>query len=240
MQRSNSKEALNLYAKVEDLLDIKEYAKKLYSYYYPLLDRLEFNSLLDIGCGRGEFLEEVKGRYNFNTLKGVDKSDYMASLAKKRNLDVISGSIKDIKESFDIATATFDMVNYLTPFEFIEFFKDLKRVVKSGGYFIFDVNSEFGLSDLAVGNFIAEDGSRFLAIESFYEGGVYDSTFTLFERDKNCYKKFSESISQYYYSKEFFELLDGWKLEEELPIKLYDMEMPDKVIYILKREDETK
>lgn len=234
MESSNSTDALNLYAKVEDLLGIKEYAPKLYNYYFDILNNLEFNSLLDIGCGSGDFLIELQKRYKKAKLEGLDKSSYMVKLAKSRGLSVDNIELNLVTKSYDIATATFDMINYLTPNEFINFFEDLTKVVKK--YFIFDVNTEFGLSDLAVGNFIAQDENRFLSIESFYEGGVYDSIFTLFERDNNCYKKSTNSIRQYYYNESFFNLLGGWKLKEKLPIKLYDMEMPDKVIYILQKE----
>jgi len=234
VESSNSTDALNLYAKVEDLLGIKEYAPKLYNYYFDILNNLEFNSLLDIGCGSGDFLIELQKRYKKAKLEGLDKSSYMVKLAKSRGLSVDNIELNLVTKSYDIATATFDMINYLTPNEFINFFEDLTKVVKK--YFIFDVNTEFGLSDLAVGNFIAQDENRFLSIESFYEGGVYDSIFTLFERDNNCYKKSTNSIRQYYYNESFFNLLGGWKLKEKLPIKLYDMEMPDKVIYILQKE----
>jgi predicted TPR repeat methyltransferase len=231
---SNSVDALNLYARVEDLLGIKEYAPKLYNYYYNILKDLNFNSLIDIGCGSGDFLINIDSKFTLESLVGVDKSCSMVNIAKSKGLRVFNSNLKDIDESFDVATATFDMINYLTPQEFIAFFEDLKSVVKSGGYFIFDANSEFGLSDLAVGNFIAQDNDRYLTIESFYEAGVYDSIFTLFEKNKDCYKRYSQSISQYYYSEEFFNLLSGWELVSGLPIKLYEMENCDKIIYVLK------
>ena len=233
MANNNSTNALNLYAKVEDLLGIKEYSPKLYNYYFDILDKLEFNSLLDIGCGSGDFLLNINTRYNLNNIYGIDRSDYMINKAKAKGLNVSNKDLLNIDTKYDIATATFDMINYLTPQEFIEFFKSLKNVIKNKGYFIFDINTEFGLSDLAVGNFIAQDDNRYLTIESFYENGIYDSIFTLFEKDRDYYKKFSDSISQYYYNEEFFNLLSGWKLKVKFPIKLYDMENPDKIIYIL-------
>ena len=233
---SNTKEALDLYAKVEDLLGVKEVAPKLYSYYFDILDKKEFNLLIDIGCGSGDFLLELKKRYPKKIVEGIDKSPLMIDIAKKKDLNVYNLDIKDLNKTYDIATAVFDMINYLTPQEFIEFFKDLRKVVKNDGFFIFDVNSEFGLSELAVGNFIADDEDRFLAIESFYEAGVYESFFTLFEKEgSKCYKKESQIIKQYHYSEEFFRLLGGWELDSMLPIKLYDMENYDKIIYVLKK-----
>jgi len=51
----NSIDALNLYSKIEDLIGVKEVAPKLYAYYFDILSKLEFCSLLDIGCGKGDF-----------------------------------------------------------------------------------------------------------------------------------------------------------------------------------------
>jgi len=234
---SNNVEALNLYAKIEDLIGVKEVSPTLYNYYYDILNSINFNSLLDIGCGKGDFLYEVKKQFKTQFLQGIDRSTLMVEHTKKRGLEASTKELKELQLKVDVATATFDMVNYLTPQEFINFFHDLKSVVKDSGYFIFDVNTEFGLSELAVGNFITEDKNRFLAIESFYENGLYESNFTLFERSGNMYSKSSDNISQYYYNQEFFELLSGWEIQSIIPIKLYDMEEFDKTIYILKRVD---
>ena len=232
---SNSVDALNLYAKIEDLIGVNEVSPTLYSYYYDILKKINFNSLLDIGCGKGEFLLNLKTKLQKQHLYGIDRSSLMIKYALDKDLNVSNKELKDLDLNVDIATATFDMINYLTPQEFIDFFQDLKNIVNPNGYFIFDVNTEFGLSELAVGNFIAEDENRFLAIESFYENGLYESNFTLFQKHNEFYTKSSDSISQYYYNSEFFELLSGWEIQSIIPIKLYDMEEFDKTIYILKK-----
>ncbi len=235
MPEGNSIDALDLYAKIEDLIGVQEVAPKLYEYYYKELSKINFNSLLDIGCGKGIFLSSLKKRYENRVFLGIDRSPLMVKEAKKTGVNAKVSELNEIKEQFDIATATFDMINYLAPQEFIDFFEDLKKVVKSGGYFIFDVNSEFGLSEVAVGNFISDSEDRFLAIESFYEGGVYDSYFTLFEKNKQYYIKETQSIKQFYYSEDFFMMLGGWELIKKLPIKLYGFSGDDKIIYVLKK-----
>jgi len=232
---SNTKEALDLYAKVEDLLGVKEVAPKLYSYFFDILKDKDFNSLLDIGCGSGDFLLALTKEYPTKNLLGIDRSPLMVKLAKSRGINAKEANLNELQMQYNIATATFDMINYLTPQEFIDFFKELHSVVSDRGYFIFDVNSAYGLSELAVGNFIVDADSRFVTIESFYEAGLYESYFTLFEKEKNCYKKETQTIKQYHYSKEFFNLLGGWELDNMLPIKLYDMEDFDKIIYVLRK-----
>jgi SAM-dependent methyltransferase len=228
MQNSNS--ALNLYAKIEDLIGVKEVAPKLYEYYFDILKDMKFNSLLDIGCGKGDFLKELKSRYNVEVL-GIDKSSKMVEFAKNNSVNAKVAEIFDIDKKFDIATAVFDMLNYLEPKEFISFFKHLKKITK---YFIFDLNTLYGLSELAVGAYINEDDKRFLAIDSYYENGIHESEFILFEKDKNCYKKTNATIFQYYYPGDFVKLLEGWEMVKKVDIKLYDMSDFDKTLYLLK------
>jgi len=231
----NSPSDLDLYAKVEDMLGVKEVAPKLYKEYLKILKDIEFNSLVDIGCGSGDFLALLNQILPNIKLLGVDKSPLMVQQTKQKGLDATL-SLNSITSQFDIATATFDMINYLEPNKIKEFFNSLEKIVKKGGYFIFDTNSYFGLSQLAVGNFIAEDKNRFLAIESFFENNTYSSYFSLFEKSSNCYNKQNATIYQYYYNKEFFKSLNNWQLIDSFDISLYDDEKPDKSLYILKRD----
>lgn len=228
-------DALDLYAKVEDMLGLKEASSKLYSYYFEILKEIEFDSVLDIGCGSGEFLSIIDSLNICKKSLGIDRSALMVKRAQANGINAKNIELSDIKDKFSLATATFDMVNYLNKEQFFDFFKDLAKVVKRDGYFLFDINTLFGLSELAVGNFIEQDENRFVTIESFYEDEIYDSFFTLFEKNENgLYKKSSSKISQYYHSLEDFEKLDRWKLESVLPISLYEYESVDKNILLLK------
>ena len=235
---TNSTQALDLYAKIEDLIGVKEVAPKLYRYYLDILDNLEFNSLLDIGCGSGDFLTILKKRYKNCYFQGIDRSNIMVNKARKRGLNVYRADVKDIQKEFDIATATFDMVNYLEFQEIKKFFKNLETVIKKGGYFIFDVNTEYGLSELAVGNFVNEDKYklRFLVIESFYKHGIYQSYFTLFNKKSNrCYERENGKIEQYLHTAQFFNNLKGWVVKDKTPISLYEAPEYDKIVYLLQK-----
>ncbi len=52
---------LDLYAKVEDLLGVKEVAPSLYAHYLLFLNSVDFENLLDVGCGSGDFLRQIQG-----------------------------------------------------------------------------------------------------------------------------------------------------------------------------------
>lgn len=233
--KNNTLNGLDIYAKVEDLLGMESVSPKLYEYYSTFLNVLEFQTLLDIGCGSGVFLDTLRTLYPQKDFFGIDKSYGMVQKALNLGINAQHTTIDGVTERYDIATATFDMLNYLSKEELQEFFNSLTSVIKPGGFFLFDLNSEFGLSELAVGNFIAQDATRFVTIESDYKEGIYDSEFNLFEKEGKNYKRYTGKIEQYLHKQDFFDSLGGWEIKSRLPIKLYDMQDFDKIIYILQR-----
>ncbi len=230
------KSGLEIYAKIEDLLGVKEAAPKLYKEYLKLLQEIEFDSILDIGCGSGDFLALIDSLTLAKKTLGIDISVEMVQKALEKGVNAKVAKINEVEDKFDVALAIFDMVNYLKPKEIKKFFTDVAKAVKKEGYFIFDINSYFALSTLAVGNFIAQDENRFIAIESFFEDGVYESYFTLFnKKENNCFHKEEGVVFQYYYEIDFFKNLEHWKLIRSIPMKLYEMESVDKYLLMMQR-----
>ncbi len=230
-----STNALDLYAKVEDLLGVDEVAPKLYKEYFEILKELEFETLLDIGCGKGEFLALLDSLGITSYTLGIDRSSLMVQKAQEKGVNAKVIELSEIDKKFDVATAIFDMVNYLSFEEFEKFFQDLAQVIKPQGYFLFDINSYYGLSELAVGNFVTQDEKRFLTIESFFENDIYESFFTLFEKNKNnCYTKENAQINQYYYPLTQFQKLKNWTFVKSIDISLYEEEI-DKHLILLQR-----
>lgn len=65
--------------------------------------------ILDIGCGNGYTLNEIRKKYNCFKLMGIDFTKEMAELAANRNIancDIIHGDIKNI----NIETGSVDMI----------------------------------------------------------------------------------------------------------------------------------
>ncbi len=134
----------SLYISFEDKFrGSREDIKKRQSYYLPIVKDILHNTdgtILDIGCGRGEWLELLKE--NSIEGKGIDLNRLMVSESKKYGLDVVNqDATKYIKSQKDnsIAIITgFHIVEHL-PFEvLILLFDEAFRVLKKGGVVIFE------------------------------------------------------------------------------------------------------
>jgi len=231
----NSTDSLDLYAKVEDLLGVKEVAPALYAHYLLLLNTIQFDTLLDIGCGSGDFLRQMQRALDIPQVKGIDLSPSMAAQTRKQGIDAESMDLCDLKATYDVITAVFDMMNYLNREEMVRFFTCVKEHLNEGGYFLFDINTLYGFENVAVGSYIVDDDSRFLTVDSDFENGAYISEFTLFEKEGECFKKSQETIRQYYYRVDDIVTLSGLELIVNDEVNLYELESADKNFVVLKK-----
>ena len=199
-------DALDLYAKVEDLLGVKEAAPALYDHYVLFLNSVTFDSILDVGCGSGDFLLQVKHTFSPQELLGIDLSPVMVEESIKKGITAQTIDLCRLDDTFDIITAVFDMLNYLDEPQLKRLLLCVEAHLKHGGDFLCDINTLYGFEEVAVGSFIVDDEDRFLTIDSDFEDGLYGSEFTLFEKETNgCYRKSQGIIEQYYYAVEMIE-----------------------------------
>ncbi len=196
---ANKTQALDLYAKIEGMLENEEAITELYSTYLKTLDALSFDSLLDVGCGSGGFLELIGRVFAPSQLKGIDLSPLMVERTRTRGIEAEVIDLCKLEGQYEVITAVFDMVNYLDSEGLNKFMQCIHNSLSDGGYFICDINSEYGFAEVASGSFTAEDGQQFLVIDSEYEEGVYHSYFTLFEQEKTLYRRSDEQITQHYH-----------------------------------------
>ena len=105
-----------------------------------LLGNVKGKNVLDFGCGTGIYAKLLtkKGA----KLKGFDLSKEMLSIAKRENpgLDLKLGSGYKIpfKQKFDIVYSAL-VVHHLKDWD--KMFKEVSRVLKKGGYFIFSTGN---------------------------------------------------------------------------------------------------
>lgn len=219
----STNKALDLYAKVEDIVGVKEASPQLYAYYLLYLQSIGFDSMLDVGCGSGDFLIQMRDALSIPEVLGIDLSSVMVQRARAKGLSAKNTELANVKGSFDVITAVFDMLNYLNKEELESFLSSIEKHLNPKGFFLCDINTLYGFREVAVGSYIADDDHRFLTIDSEFEDGVYKSDFTLFEKSKmGCYRKSQETIEQLYHSiDEITMLLPNMRLASKDSVTLY-------------------
>lgn len=227
--------SLDLYAKVEDLLGVKEAAPSLYAHYLLFLSSIDFDSLLDVGCGSGDFLRQMHGALDIPQVKGIDLSPLMVSQTRAQGSDAECTDLCELKGQYDVITAVFDMLNYLDKVELKRFLKCIVEHLNEGAVFLCDINTLYGFENVAVGAYIVDDETRFLTVESEFEAGEYISEFTLFEKEGKCFKKSKETIKQFYHTLEEIVEQSGLELLQSDEVNLYGFDEADKVFLVLKK-----
>jgi SAM-dependent methyltransferase len=118
--------------------------KKRVRFYLPFLASVDAGiagrPVLDLGCGRGEWLELLKE--NKLKARGVDMNSAMIAQCKERSLDVIRGDaieyMRSLRANSQGGVTGFHIIEHL-PFEtLMEFFGEARRVLKPGGIAIFE------------------------------------------------------------------------------------------------------
>jgi len=227
--------SLDLYAKVEDLLGVKEIAPRLYAHYLLFLNTIDFETLLDVGCGSGDFLLQMQKALDIPQVKGIDLSPLMVVKTRVYDIDAECIDLCDVEANYEVITAVFDMLNYLNQSQLKTFLSCVKNHLNEGGIFLCDVNTLFGFENVAVGSYIVDDEERFLTVDSDFEEGEYISEFTLFEKEGKHYSKSQETIKQYYHSVEDIVKYSGLELLASDDVNLYELEEADKRFVVLKK-----
>jgi SAM-dependent methyltransferase len=110
------------------------------------LESVEFDSLLDVGCGEGRFLCEAAKRFPDKRLLGVDISSRAVEYARLFNPGVrfICGDIGDgssLTERFDVITLI-ETLEHIPPSGVPNFTQGLRRRLKTDGLLIVSVPSK--------------------------------------------------------------------------------------------------
>ena len=237
---NSTADSLDLYAKVEDLLGVKEAAPSLYAHYLLFLNTVDFNSLLDVGCGSGDFLRQMQGALGIEEIMGIDLSPVMVSKTAQQGIPSQCIDLCDLNGRYDVMTAVFDMLNYLDKEALKHFLVCASEHLNKGGYFLCDINTLYGFENVAVGSYIVDDEERFLTVDSDFEAGEYSSDFTLFEKEgkglNGYFTKSQEMIKQYYHEIEEIITLSGLEFVSSDDVNLYEMEEADKMFIVLQKK----
>jgi cyclopropane fatty-acyl-phospholipid synthase-like methyltransferase len=229
--------ALNLYSLVEQDLDLKEEISKLYNTYALFIDQINPLSFIDIGCGQGDFLLQIK--HDDMKIFGVDLSSEQIQICQEKNIPSACIDISDIKQKYDCATAVFDVLNYIHKNKLKNFIQFVYDILNDNSYFIFDVNTIFGFQEVAQGSLNINKKNKYIGIDAYFEDKKLLTNITLFQKNtNNLYTKDEESIIQYYHSKEYLQNLlrkIGFDIKNILDFKLYDENNADKYIFFCRK-----
>ncbi len=121
--------------------------KKDYPDILSEIDKENWQSVLDAGCGTGAVLELLSKKYPDREYTGIDISEKMIEVATKKNLPnvrFVQGDCEYLpfeKESFDAVICSQSFHHYTDP---QGFFNSVFRVLKKGGRLILrDMSTEF-------------------------------------------------------------------------------------------------
>ena len=228
---------LDLYAKVEPYLDFEEEVYTLHKEFLRLIMVNELDNIIDIGCGQGYFLENLK--INKKKYFGIDLSVEQIKVCEAKNLNAQAIALGEVKEKFDCATAIFDVLNYIPKEDLKSFITQVNVVLNQGAYFIFDVNSLFGFEEVAQGCITIDLEDKFISIDANFENNKLQTDITLFTKENGgLFSKESDSIIQEYHTKEFLRKLlkeCNFEIQEIKKFNLHTDEHADKLIFICKK-----
>ena len=224
---------LDLYAKTEHLLGIEEATEALYDLYRSELDDYDVKTLLDVGCGRGGFMQRMKS--DGVDVKGVDLSQVMVDECKSIGLDAECIDVCEVDGTYDAIVSIFDVLNFMDEKSLTDFLDAISKRLNDDGIFIADINTLYGFSDVAEGTMSHNSEDEFLSVDASFQNNELSTTFTLFEKeDDGRYKKYQDTIVQYFHKIGFFQKLKSLKLIDKQTFSLYDTK--DKTLLIFKKK----
>lgn len=123
---------------IYDARYIKKYFKNNHIWIFKNINNLDGMNILDIGCGTGELVIEIKKLYPKSKVIGVDIAKGMIEKAqeKAKKIDCIDFLIGDVhkldfeKNMFDFVFNTISFHHYQEPAKALN---EMKRVLKPGG-----------------------------------------------------------------------------------------------------------
>jgi cyclopropane fatty-acyl-phospholipid synthase-like methyltransferase len=223
---------LDLYAKAEHLLGIEEATEALYDLYRSELDEKDVKTLLDVGCGRGGFMQRMIS--DGVECKGVDLSSVMVDECKAEGLDAECIDVADVEGKYDAVVSIFDVLNFMDKDALIKFLDAIASKLNDDGLFIADINTLYGFSDVAEGTMSAENDKEFLVVDAEFANDELNTQFTLFEKTDGKYIKHQDTIIQHFHKIKTFQNLTSLKLIDKQTFSLYDTE--DKTLLIFKKK----
>lgn len=156
------------------------------------------NNLLDIGAGTG--LASYNLQKIFKKLTLAEPSEEMLMLARDRFEppyipEFINAGAESLIRSnyYDVATAAYDVFNYLEDDTITSVFKTVFEELKKDGLFIFDYSTRFKLeTKFGNGTFVYDDDDYFHVWENQSDNEGINITINAFKKVGGLYQRITE------------------------------------------------
>ncbi len=187
-------------------------------------------SLVDLGCGTGSFCSEMAAR-GYSVI-GIDRSADMLSCAKnkaiEKGLDVlyIQQDMADFElfEATECIVSLLDSVNYITDKRKLKrMFRRVRENLKTGGLFIFDINTQYKFEKVLGNNFFYDLGDDVICLwQNRYDEKrkICEFDLTLLVREGSLYRRWDEIHRERAYTAG--EITDALEAEKLQIIGVYD------------------
>jgi len=177
--------------------------KEVFPHWLEVLD-FKPNSVLDLACGAGEFaIAQAKAGLQ---AVGIDQSPSLLELAQATAAEEgatvrwMQGDISQfsLAEQYDCVTCWFDSLNYLLKIEDLaNCFKAAYAHLQPGGYFLFDMNTIYGIVVQWQKNpyLIQQETDDYLEVcanSCDYENSVAQMRIIMFEKQGEAWNRFEE------------------------------------------------
>lgn len=232
------------FAKVYDILNYD----MPYNLWLDIINEIKSGaeSILDIGAGTGEILKKIDAERKV----GIDNSPEMVKIAKVNDesseykvCDMVN---MKLGESFDMITATADVLNYArSRADFTAVLKNVYAHLNDGGVFVFDVHTEHKmLNDFNYELYSDSTDDIFYTWQTIpgEEALSVWHEMTFFIRDtENLYKKYEEThFQQTYKHSEILKMVNdaGFIIDKtfsDFDITNVITEVAERNFYILKK-----
>lgn len=184
------------FAEVYDAYVRADFHEDYYHLIKKVLNRLKFKpkTILDLACGTGK-LAKLFLDHGY-VVEGLDISENMLRIAKKRGLKVYQGDMVDFKlgVKYDLIICAYDSLNYiLEKSDLQKCFNSVNKHLNFEGIFIFDMNSDYKIN-VVLPTFKTDYhkiGDTELIWLNAYQRNMWVGELVIFEKTRNGkYRRF--------------------------------------------------